>query len=358
MAFYVTIYLALLVPSLLEFALSDRDRSYLLAGRWFFWSLAAGLFVIAAFRECGFDYDSYRGIYHSLHARPGVLAIAAASGTEPLYALLNYIAPDYRTVIAVMTTAIFAVQIPFIRRYSRRPLLSLLVYLCVYLLFSTMGQYRQALAVGIVLWAFVHRDRKLVFFLLIALAAMFHTSALIGLLALAVPREVRGAGFYATLLVGALAFGMLARGAYSNLIGIMPPFISAKMAVYAATETEPLGLTTAVLFRGALFFLCWWNRERLGAIEGMPFFTNLFFLSLVVYLALGFAPQLGGRGSTYFAFLEVILSANLVASFRTRPAIVFFGFFALLSAYRMFNSLQNWADAYIPYRNWLFHNVI
>ncbi len=181
MTVYVLTYLIVLFFALCEVVLSGSERNYRFADRYFFVLISIGLFLIAAFRECGFDYTSYRAIYQNLHALPEWLSRGVAMGIEPGYAWLNSWAPDYRFVIAGVSAAVLWLQMRFISRYSLLPIVSLVIYLGVFMYFSTMGQFRQALALAIVLWAVVNRERRGVFFLLIALAMTFHASAVIGL---------------------------------------------------------------------------------------------------------------------------------------------------------------------------------
>lgn len=92
----------------------------------------------------------------------------------------NYIA--YNTIIAILT--ILPIYYVFWKS-SKKPTLSIYIFFCLCLLFQTMNQSRQMLAVSLVLLAlyFLYtKSKKITSILLILLAASIHKSALIALI--------------------------------------------------------------------------------------------------------------------------------------------------------------------------------
>lgn len=121
-----------------------------------YWFIAIMLILFAALRGNGYDWDSYYEIYRGVHTgnkREG------AEFVEYGFQLLCYVCPYYRILIA--TVAILSVSLALsaiynLSSYSRLPLLGLVIFYTTYLFGGHMGQIRQALAGGFVLWAIVN----------------------------------------------------------------------------------------------------------------------------------------------------------------------------------------------------------
>ena len=111
------------------------------------------------------------------------------------------------------------------------------------------------------------------------------------------------------------------------------------------------GLNMAMLLRIAIFGLFWWKREYLLRYKDGIYFLNIYFLSLLIYLGLGFLPQLGGRGSIYFYFFEIILASMLIKTEVNRKhKIGVLILFLLLGTYRQITFFSEWGDEFIPYK--------
>lgn len=342
------------MSAVMELAAPKDSPKYTGAHLYFFLSFSLLLFFVAGFRKCGFDFYNYYVYFTELNS-PNWFSRGFEIGSEPGYSFLNYVLGNYRAVIAVMTAAILFVQLKFIYKFSTLPFLALIFYLGLFMYPSTMGQYRQALAIGIVLWAIVNREHRLKFFLLIALAMMFHLSALLGILTLFIPSKLRSGRFYVVLFLGAIACSLATQTIYTNFISLLPPYVATKLAHYAATESSPLGINSAVMLRAFVFFICFYFRDKSSATPYNSLFMNIYFLSLLIYTALGFAPQVAGRGSIYFSFFEIILVSNLIFVLRGWPCVIFFVIFTSFSAYRHLQFFGQWEENYIPYKNWIIN---
>lgn len=351
---YILIFILCLCFSMLELAVPKSNKKYKLAHLFFFLVISGILFLIAGFRECGFDYMNY-WIYFDQISGPDWFADGLAIGSEPGYSFLNHVLGNYAAVIAVMSALILWLQFKFVYKYSFLPFLAIIFYLGLFFYPSTMGQFRQALAMAIILWAISSIENKVKFLLLIALAMMFHFSAILGLLALFIPRTLKSTKFYVWSFVAALLISISAQTVYLNFISSLPPYIAVKLAHYASIESTPLGLNSAVLIRAFVFGSCYYFKDKLLAIPHMSYFINIYFLSLLIYTALGFAPQVGGRGSIYFSFFEIILISNLIFVLTDWKRILFFITFVGFSIYRQLQFFDQWTDDYIPLKNWLFN---
>lgn len=345
MDIYILIMSLCLGLAIVELAMAGKRR-YRYLHFYLFGIVFAALFLIAGFRACGFDYESYYELYVKIKDLDW-------SGIEPAYVLLNRIAPDYHAVIIMMSLAILWVQFKFIWRYTMLPILAVVFYLGLYMYPSAMGQFRQFLAVGIVLWAYANKESKIKFFSLIGLAMTFHYSAIIGALVFFIPADLKGLKFYILVFIASLVCSNTMYGIYINFINYLPGYMAMKLNYYAAVQPTALGLNTAVLIRAFLFFSCYYFRKELVRLPKMSLYINIYFLSMVIYTAFGFAQEIAVRGSIYFSFFEIILSANLIFALKGWKKVMYFCIFVGFSIYRQINFFNEWPGSYIPYKNWL-----
>lgn len=311
------------------------------------------LIIFVGFRECGFDYDSYEFLYEDF-AMPGWIENAEYNNIEYGYAFLNHFLGNYRLVLVVMAIITISLHFTFIYKYSPLPFLSVLFLLGVILYPSIMGQYRQSLAIGIVLWAFVDRKNKLKFFSIIFLASLFHASSLICLLVYFLPDKLFKVKTYITALIVALILNFSIKSYVLSLSSLLPTLMSEKVDIYSSTEDYVLGLNLAMLLRIIIFFIFIWYKDMFTTRTNGSLYINIYFLSLLIYLALGSLPQIAGRGGIYFYYFEFILMSILIYNFRGFKRYLFFILFMALSVWRQISFFVEWSGDYIPYYNVLF----
>ncbi len=353
----ITLLLSVLF-AFIEF-LTINDRKFTLINRVNFLIIFVVMFFIAGFREVGFDYNSYKEIFDTISYAKGRWLIGGLSiGMEPGFAFINYISRNYEMMIALMSVLSLTMLYKTLSKYSKLPLASVMMYLGLFFLSGIMGQQRQAFAVILGMYALMNIDNKKVFYISVIAAMSFHASAILILIASFIPRDYKSFGFYAGAIIAAIISGFLEYGIYLKVITYFPSFISQKLIAYATQETESIGLNATIFLRLILFFIYYNYREKLREIAYMPLVLNCYFLSILIYIGLNFAPQVAGRGGIYLASLEIILSSNViyVSDRRYKPFI--FIFFAAIAAYRLINFLNNPIQSaanvdFLPYRNWL-----
>ena len=318
-----------------------------------YWLVAIMLILFAALRGNGYDWDSYYEIYRGVHAgdkREG------AQFVEYGFQLLCYVCPHYRILIA--TAAILSVGLALsaiynLSSYSRLPLLGLVIFYTTYLFGGHMGQIRQALAGGFVLWAIVNslNQQKIRAIVLIIIAAFFHVSALLALAVPFLPRRKYPLILY--ILIIAIAFAISDRFVLpymANYITNGSSGVTDKLMVYAASESA-FGFTSTILIRVIILLLALlFNRADNPNIS---FLCNIYLYGIFIYGMFNFLPQLAGRGSSYFSVLETILVPYIVCRLWKKQAVYLIGYLLViaLSGYRFF---QFFSDAhnyssYIPY---------
>ena len=342
---YIIIFLFLLLLATCELFFKTERRVI------FFLYIIFSIWIILflGFRQCGFDYDNYYLYFSDLNStywknNSDVL------GSEKGYALLNYLIGDYRKLLIFMASITVSLLFSFFYKYSPYVYLSLFLFFCVSFYPMVMGQYRQALAVSIILWAFIKKRNLLIFFLLVVIATTFHVSAILAILAIIVPNRSLKAKYYFILLILALLFSEFGQDFFLNTILGGSDFIVRKVLIYTESEAGTrLGLNTAMLLKIIFFCIFFKNRESISSYSNGIYFLNLYFLGLLIYLGLGFFPQLAGRGCIYFNIFEFILPAMMISKLSKQHQIIYFIFFVCVSLYRYQTFLRDWYSDYVPY---------
>ena len=310
-------------------------------------------FLIAGFRECGFDYWPYAK-YHYLFQDSNWIKVSKEHGVEIGFALFNHLIKDFRAVIYLLTLVLLFHQFRFIYQTSKYPILSLVFYMGLFFYGSLMGQFRQGLVTGLFLTALYNIENRKRFFFLLAVAFVFHYTAIIGILALFVPRKLGKFNIYILLLAVSFLVPFLA-SPLIEYISAYFAYLTIKTSFYMEQKGSGI-INTAIIIRVFLFFMCYLYREQLRELKNMEFYINIYFLSLIFYISFSFMPALAARGSMYFSFFEIILAANLIYVLRKKIIslflmIIFVGF----SFYRQSQILKD-PDAvrvFYPYVNWL-----
>lgn len=220
---------------------------------------------------------------------------------------------------------------------------------------SIMGQYRQALAMGFVYFAFVNVQNRIKFILIILIASFFHSSSLLALLAIFIPQKLFSTKFYVFLLIGAYIVNLTMKDLFLSFTEYFPSQMGDKISFYAITEDSILGLNLAFIIRTAIFFIFLSLKDKLLEIPFGFYFLNIYFVSMIIYLGLGFIPQIGIRGSDYFYSIELVLAPMIIFKFGGLKRVVFFLLFigiAMLRQVKFF--LDPDAFAYFPYQTDFF----
>ncbi|MDY3266610.1 MAG: EpsG family protein [Phocaeicola sp.] len=314
------------------------------------------IFFMVAFRDCGFDYDNYKHYFNYITNSVYWESNASDFGVETGYALLNYYCTSFRQLLIIMATLTVGIYFIYIYKKSNYPFISIFLLLGSYVYPMMMGQYRQALAIGICLIAVEFRKHKALSIFIILIASLFHVSAFLGLLFLIIPEKEYNWRVYVLLLLFALISNLLLGNIFKDFISSMPTFVEDKLDYYTVVEKETkYGLNLAMLLKIFIFCILWWRKEYLFKDKENIYFLNIYFMSLLIYLGLGFLPQLSGRGSIYFYFFEVIIASRLLYSEKDKILkLSFLVFFIMLGFYRQVSFFSEWSKDFIPYKYNLF----
>jgi hypothetical protein len=177
---------------------------------------------------------------------------------------------------------------------------------------SLMGQYRQALAIALVIWAFSDRKNKYKFFSILTVAALFHASSLLALIVLFLPEKVLKTRMYIIFLAIGLIMNFTLKSYIVSFSSLLPAIMNEKIDIYSSVEDYAIGLNITMVLRIAIFLIFIYYKDKIIEYPNGSLYINIYFVSLMIYLSLGSLPQLGGRGSIYFYFLEFILIPMLI----------------------------------------------
>lgn len=155
--------------------------------------VSAAMIVISSLRAhtVGIDYDMYANYYKQVH--DGGLAFLTSSANmyrlEIGYSLLNYavslFTPDVRVFMAVVSVMVTAMVAVLAYKYSPIPWITMYIYASFGFFGNSLSFIRQSIAIAIFLFAvpFLMKRKFLPYVLIVLLAALFHKSILIMILA-------------------------------------------------------------------------------------------------------------------------------------------------------------------------------
>jgi hypothetical protein len=218
-----------------------------------------------------------------------------------------------------------------------------------------MGQIRQGIALGIVLWSLNYLlNRNLIkFSLVIVAAALFHVSALLFFpVYFLVNYKFNKTYLFVILVISYIIGNIDFKHILTGFLASLPWFISWKLAYYLSIESR-IGLTFSAFFRILIVLLYMYIEKDIQSDSNFKNTVfNLYYVGVIFYLALNSLPQIAGRGSNYYQEFEILLIPLIITGFKKtyflKFAFVFFIFF--YSFWGLYTTTHYDAHSYIPYR--------
>jgi len=356
MLIYILIIILLISFSFLEILL-DGDKNPKIRFLNFFLCFLP-ILLIVIFRSTGFDFNAYYSAFETLHAS-GIKDLTGDIQFEPGFIFLNVISPSFLFLIVLIGSFSLILKYVLINKLSPYPIVSLLILFFSYVLIFEMGQIRQALAMGILLYALLFYKEKKKILLLIVIAALFHYSSLIFLLALIIPHDFKKWYYYVSLLLVANLLFIVVEPLLHFAAGLLPGFSGSKLLLYYEMEKGEGSISIPLLTsRLLLLAVYYWLRVKNDSFQDKPLYDyifNLYFFSVFIYLGFSFFPQISGRGGAYFAIFEILLIPIVLKGFELIYArVLFFVFFISIFLLTFIMFLIKWGESFIPYTTWLF----
>jgi hypothetical protein len=280
------------------------------------WSLF--LFLAVGFRanSPAGDYANYRLLFESLQTNEW-LKISITQGCVGFGALSHYIG-HYQVLIALCAGISILSYVVFIHRHTKWPFFALFVFFGYLFYEFFIEQYRQGVAMAIVLWAIQQKKIKSRSILLIIMASLFHLTAIIALLIFFVPERIKKLNIYISAFVIVSMISLLLSNILSGHVHIntFSPYISDRYNLYLDRVIDKnfsvYFIPTGVVIKMFVFSIIYYYRIKISQFKETGYFLNLYFISLLIQKMFYFVPEFAWRESVYFSSVEIILVANML----------------------------------------------
>lgn len=269
------------------------------------------LFLVSALRiNTGNDYNMYINKFHDAYydyyvvTEPGFNLI-----TKLVYTFFN--GEHYLIVFAVFSVLTVAIFLMALRYQARDYALSLFLFMSLGFYYQSLNTVRYYLALAIVFYGmrYIINSNYVRFLICIALAAMFHKSALIVILLFAlarIPWKKWHIGVFAALSLT----GLFLKDQYMNLIlKLYPSYVNEEEYLLAGTQSiMNIGRIVLVLALCGYFYKSAIKDNKINR-----FYMYLNVIALALYTCFTFIPFLSRIGY-YLTISQVILVPNIIST--------------------------------------------
>lgn len=330
--------------------------------KWIGWVTGSLLALFAGLRYyLGYDFVSY-GAYYDRADSLRVLfdgSVRLESGFLFLSSLFSTIGLNYYTFVLFFAVLSLIVLTYFLYKYMPYPSMVLAYYYVRFFMARDMGQVRGSLAAMILLFAIPYIiERKPVKFLLIVfLAAQFHVTAYAFVLGYIINLAIKKVTIKNSIAMLSLAtvIGYLMQNPVLYLWAVPsgygsyftnPHYTSGAWVMY------PILWMQILLLFGMLVYLKYQELDNDIWIKVM---MKLYLLSPFILLASGTLETVGGRISTLFATIEVLLVPYLFMSlskYKVLNLMAYIGF--MMAIFLLIFVISGMYRRYTPYQTVFF----
>jgi hypothetical protein len=311
------------------------------------------ILAIGLRREVGSDWGNYLYIFNYIKATDLSFALQR---TEPAYAVLNWIAAEAGWGIwfpNLVCAAIFTWGLLALCRLQPNPWLALVVALPYFIIGVGMGYTRQSAALGFLMLAIAQliRGKTPSMLVSLALAPLFHTSAIVALPLIGLALFRRG--------IGAMAMVAVLGG---FLIYAFGEEISSRIGLYEGGVYEASGGAVPRILMNvlpALVFLGFRNRFTANALE-LGLWRNFALTALLTGLLLFFvnSSALVDRMGLYLIPLQIFVLSRMPAVFgkgSRQNMLMLSGIVAYsLAVQVVWLNFGTWGGKWLPYNNYIW----
>lgn len=326
------------------------------------------LIIMAAIRDnVGLDYGSYLEGFEGLHNLAGSIwsGIRNDNYFEPLYNLLNILAPTFRAVIIICTGLGVLTKVVFFGKTNTR-LFCLFLYFCSVYLYYDMGIMRQGISISLVWFAlrYVKEEKTGKFFLCIIIASLFHVTAILAIPVYLLGDRQHKPVFYIGLLAIGLAVAFSSVFLTRMIIETGPSYIAHKVRAYTTylyTENSIRSLLSTVFIRLILSTVFWCSIKKIQKkrvlVNGEWLYFNAFFISIIETVAMSSIYIIATRGTAalYFCYIPLFSVAinDKVNSWYVRLFIYMISVTFVLNTFTNILLHSN-GGLYLPYKTFLW----
>lgn len=326
-------YLAIMVSG---FVLSFFNK------RAFFWLFAVTLALLSFFRYgIGADYFAYEFLYSRLQLSVIDEFKYGLDNQEIGFRLIGSFFNSIGIPFEVYLSIIAAINIFYLvktcKKYSKNPTLSLVLYLCFYLLTWTFGGIRQGLVLTVGMYYLlkaIENKKGFKFFLIVALLTTIHSSALMLIFLYFVSKLKFTRNWLIVLAIISVMLSILPTSVLIERMTFLPFY---NQFIWYIDSTMSLNLPDfqsvgRIAFLAiALFFYNYFSKQS----EFNHKIINIYIVSIILYFLLQFSELTAARLSIYGKYLDIILLVNFLYLYRMKINKLIYAYFliALCSAY-------------------------
>ncbi len=272
--------------------------------------------------------------------------------------IVKFISKDYSFFLLLHAIIYYFLIVKSFRRYTPYLYLTLMIFYASTM--GIMGSNRQLIALAICLYAlrYIIEEKPAMFFMFIAIAISFHTTAFLFLIYYFLNREIKPVVLIVIIgssyIIGKTQLPILLFSLFGNAIG---GATATKTLIYLAKAENSLseyqlsifGLIKRLLFISVFYY----NRKKIGEI--LPFYNlmlNGYIIGIAFYfLFIDSLLVMVSRGSIFFNIMEALLvSAQLFLFNRKENKVVAITFLLILSFFYFYQSIVTYPDLFLPYK--------
>lgn len=349
MIFYVIVFFVLIGLGITE-ALLDQKKIVFVSG--------SILGLMAGLRHyTGYDFSSYQEYYQEVHSFRQLFdgSIRLEPGYLFLVALFRMLGFNYYTFILFFSLISLTILTLFLYKYVKYPSLAIVYYYARYFLARDMGQVRASLVAIILLFAipYILKKEPLKYLAVIFIAALFHYSALLFLGIYILHIIIKDISFKNAfiLMILAILMGFVVQTP-SLFIDLIPEgyqnYFTSPSHSSGAWLMYPILWMQILIFTATIYFKNRGNSEEKGWYNIL---ATTYLLAILALLATGRLETVGGRVSTMFATVEIILVPYLFQNLTRYKFVNIIGFVGFsITIFILIFIISGMYNLFIPYQ--------
>jgi hypothetical protein len=293
--------------------------------------------LLAGMRDrVGTDWDAYFDFYKETTDRVEI-------GYGFLNNMFSKLSIPYNLFLLFINGFSLCLMVLFMKRHTFFPVLAMLIFYSDLYLYFNLSGIRQALALSITCFSITYALNKqfVKFLLLVLLAACFHSSAIVFLIAYFLPRGDLNLRHLVLFSVGFIGLSL-----FLDSISDLITLYTLKDANYYINSQEKAGNLLGLFYVGIIkrliiigIILTFGKR----IFQHLRYFFNIYLFGFAIYLCTYMiSPDIGVRLSSYFTIFDIILAGNLVYFIESRGLrISLVTIFALMAIYKLFGYMSD-----------------
>lgn len=349
MSLYISIFVLIMLLSLLEIFLKEKRISFI---------TCLLMIIIAGNRyNIGYDFGTYENFFKDANSMENIFN--GSIDAEPGYLLLNFlfnkIGFNFNFFVLFFSVLSIGLLTIFLFKNFPYPSLSLLYYYARYFLVRDMGQIRSSLACIILLFSIPYMIEKkpVKFTLIVLIASLFHISSLAFLLVYVFNLLIKKLNFKNVFFsIGfAVIMGIIIQN--PQLYQMVVPeryiaYFTNPVYINGQWLMNPVLWMQLGIFIAALIFIKFTSNEMVNKLDG---YLKVYFLASFILIAMGTLGTVGGRISTLFATSEMIIVPYFFMNFTNNKLVnvILYCIFAFL-IFLLIVVISGAYHSFIPYQ--------